>query len=299
MSRPDFARLVLERLGNPSALKGEHDASAIGAIILGQLQRERSPDANPYRISALGKCAKQLAFANAGHPSDGRQIDGRAVSVFALGDMAEALLVVTLREALLADGRGWALEDVQHDAGQAAVTLHVGEIEIPGHPDGLLRGPDVSAVLECKSMSSYAFSRFEEAGGFGPEDSYWWQAQGYAHALGLPVAYVLALCKDSGYIAGAWLDSDAGYMDRLAEHLAASKRPPGAVARVLPDGTELRPAEKLGAKGQPIKGHGKLPWQCVYCPYFRPCWRPEGLREAVGRDYRGRPSTELYVGGGE
>ena len=306
-SKIDFASLVLSRMANPADLvlpiAETSQAAAIGRIILRQLKPNSAPGGDyALRMSALGKCARALAYDIAGVVKDGRKIDGRSRLTFAMGDMAEALLTQALNEALVANPElGWQLKSIQSATGQEGVTLQVDDWELPGHPDGVIGHPDVgSIVLEVKSTSSYGFSKWQQAIADGvdpwsPDEGYYWQLQGYIHAMDCQLGYVLALCKDSGAICGWWVERDPGFLARLRPHLEEATSGPSRARRVLPGGSTLQPVEKLSKRtGDPLKGHGLLPWQCRYCSHYRTCYG-DNLDERVERDYRGRPSTGLYL----
>ncbi len=344
---PDLSAALSVRMGAPGRLQTmSFDAAAaeLGRPILRQLTSGAAPGgASALRISNLGKCARALAFRVAGTPPNGRERDARSVATFAIGDATEVLLCLALREAFAAGHGpdGWKVSGTREATGQYSVTLNhklpgltVG-LPIPGHPDGLLScrpddpmiapwierynlkpGPDgliPFAGLEVKSGSSYSFTEAQDAVRkgllpWGLADSYYWQAQGYMHALKVPLMAVLQLCKDSGAFFSWWLPIDHAFRERLSAHLQpVLSLPPADVPRLLPDGAELKPARagvyKRGGKrkdgstfkkGDPKPGGGRLPWQCEYCSHFRACWGPE-LVEDVGRDYRGRPSRHLFI----
>lgn len=312
---PDFGAMVRARFATPADLLTSPDPASIGRAVLRQLQAGDSAPGGKakLRASALGKCQRALAFRWHDVPEDGRRIDGRSRSTFAMGDMAEGLLVTVLAEALAGGAApGWRLDSIRTRKGQAAVTLRVRVgrklLKIPGHPDGLVtlrHGRRIleRVVLEVKSTSSYGFTEWSKALAEGrdpwtPAESYWWQLQGYLRAMKVQRGYVLALCKDSGAIAGWWVEADPAYHDRLAAHLAPVLRSthPAEVPRLLPDGTELAPVEKIGKRGAPIKGHGDLPrFPCGYCAHYRPCWGHDRLIEEVSTDWRGRPSLSLRL----
>jgi len=313
---------------------GDAMAQRLGWTILRQLTSGAPPGgASPLRLSSIGSCARRLYYRASGAAEDGKTRDGRSTAIFAVGDAVEALLTTALAEALqgATDGPGalWELSGVRGATGQAKINLMVDlpglktPVWIPGHPDGVLLGPtddggtQPAAVLEVKSASSYGVARVEgrlRSGldGWSREDSYWWQIQGYMAAMDhLPLAYVLMMCKDSGHIVGFWLKRDPEFMPLLIEHIGPlfvggwhSVEMPW---RRLPDGTVLEPADaerymrsgkrrdgSVYVAGDPKPGAGKLPWQCHYCPYFRPCWGSD-LEEGVVRDYRGRPSRGLFM----
>ena len=305
---PDFSAILKGYLNHPS-LVSEVDEEAIGRAVTRQLT---VTDSGPVlRLSALGKCRRALSYAHHGTPPNGREIDARARTVFALGDMTEAFLVTALDQALeqQADDHGWILDYTGDN--QQAVELEVylptldKTLVIPGHPDGTLRHPDIEdrIVLEVKSTSSYGFSRWQKAlkdgeDPWGPEESYYWQLQAYIHAMGAEHAYVLALCKDSGATCGWRVERDDDFMRWLVTHLEAALGPdnPRFVERRLPDGSYLKPVEKFSKRDgkTPLKGHGQLPWQCRYCSHYKSCYG-NNLEERVEKDYRGAPSLGLYL----
>lgn len=281
MNPPDFCSLVKARLqavadGDPMSL----DHAMFGELVSRQLRRRE--ERNGLSISALGNCARQIGYRLMDEPPNGRTIDARALMTFAIGDYVEAFLTTVLANAL--PGIGWKL--TQYGKGQGRVELEMCSQEpvpnkkfIPGHRDGVLVGPDgEECVLEVKSMSSYAFTFFQKAGGWPPSESYYWQHQGYLHASNIDVGYALAACKDSGALAGFWTRRDERFIEFLARHLEAAEQG----ERKLPDLRELKPDEK-----------GRLPWQCLFCQWHKSCW-PEG-RLVAKRDFRGRPSNSLYV----
>jgi len=305
---PDFSAILKGYLNHPS-LVSEVDEEAIGRAVTRQLTVTDSGPA--LRLSGLGKCRKALAYAHHGTPPNGREIDARARTVFALGDMTEAFLVTALDQALeqQADDLGWILDYVGDNQQTVELEVYLPTLDktlsIPGHPDGTLRHPDIEdrIVLEVKSTSSYGFSRWQKAlkegeDPWGPEESYYWQLQAYMHAMGAEHAYVLALCKDSGATCGWHVEKDDDYMRWLVTHLEAALGPdnPRFAERRLPDGSWLRPVEKLSKRDgvTPLKGHGQLPWQCRYCSHYKSCYG-NNLEERVEKDYRGAPSLGLCV----
>ena len=94
---PDFSAILKGYLNHPS-LVSEVDEEAIGRAVTRQLTVTDSGPA--LRLSGLGKCRKALAYAHHETPPNGREIDARARTVFALGDMTEAFLVTALDQAL-------------------------------------------------------------------------------------------------------------------------------------------------------------------------------------------------------
>lgn len=299
MSGPNLAALVKERMDNPREWPEGADPGPIGRAALRQMyDTQRGP--LRWRMSGLGKCARALAYIRAERPPSGRRIDARSRLTFSLGDMTEAILVHALSEALQ-DDPTWGLLNVGED--QTEVRLDMGEDHpiITGHPDGIItRSGRPWAVLEIKSTASYGFQRASRAlkDGLCPWDeseSYWWQTGSYMEALNLDRAGVLMLCKDSGAVLSFWVHRDPDFRELLRHHLDLASGPPESVPRVLPNGQELKPREdRHRTRGTPNRRHSELPWQCRFCAYHSAgCW--PNLVKAIGKDYRGAPSLQLFA----
>ena len=321
----DLLALLRARALKPGALRSVADGEALMAHLFRQFEEERREGPQLPRISRLGACAKQLGYYASGAQRDGKETDLRALLTWATGDAIEIITLAALADALV----GTAYSLLAWAPGtQTRLTLRVGALEVPGHPDGVLVESSTGrwvALVSIKSRSSYGFAddekRFAEHGApWGSEESLWWQTQGYlnsneAVAHKVEQEIVLCICKDSGaqaqYAFGRY-----GFVPAAVEqHLLEAARPDAR--RVLVDGRELRPAPDicercLGAgeveykrglskcltcggtgRGKP-KDIGKIGFPCTYCPFFRPCWGPK-LIEEIGTDYRGRPARVLRL----
>ena len=305
---PDWASLVVDRLANPRGMTADIDPEGMGEAILRQLVPNEGPGGKKViRMSGLGKCIRAMFYDVMGYENTGRKIDGRTRATFAMGDMAEQLLMTALADVVEVEMEGgWWLDGFTAGEGQESVNLVAGGWHIPGHPDGMLESSYLQdkIVMECKSASSYSFKEWRKSLKEGrcpwtEAESYWWQIQGYMHATGANYGYVLALCKDSGAIMGFYVNKSDSFIPMLEKHLKLidgammdeSNLPP----RQLADGAELGPVRKLSKRtGKPLKGDGMLAWQCRYCSHFRRCWGAS-LREEVVTDYRGMPSLGLFV----
>jgi hypothetical protein len=306
--RPDFHSLIVHRLEHMGPLKAEHDMEAYGHAILRQLQEQEEQGEGTFRMSALGSCLRKQAFKFHGEGEDGRSIDARARTTFAMGDMAELFLLAALDEGLSVNPKlGWTLEGRRTEEGQdrvwLSVELEAGTIHIPGHRDGLLVSETWGKryTVECKSTSSYGFKRWQDKLEQGDcpwdqDESYWWQAQAYMAAEDTDACYVLALSKDSGATLGFWLERDHDFVPKLQRRLdAVATHGPMTVPRMLPGGTRLEPVVALHkTTGRPNKKHGTLPWQCRFCNYHNPCWG-DRLQVEYIKDYRGFTTKHLKV----
>jgi hypothetical protein len=246
--------------------------------------------------------------------------------------MAEGYVTAALGDGLAqVSGPGaLRLQDVRSASGQRGISLSVDVVgttlEIPGHPDGMICRADTGAalaLLEVKSAAPYKFDRASALVGAGvsgwrpdllPAEhparrrlvrddvrpGEWFQAQTYLHALNLDYMGVVIVDKSSGACVSWWEPRDPEFMGTLSRHLERAQAHRGAdanpalVPRVLADGTALEATVDLHkVRGTPNKAHGRLPWNCVYCPFWRVCW--PGAEERLERDWSGRARRWVYT----
>jgi hypothetical protein len=304
----DLVQLIRDRLEVPQELVTNPDPALMGEAVLRQLKTSTYGEDSKFRMSGLGACARELAFSYRDAPEDGRGINARARCTFAIGDMVEIFLTAALDEALATSDCGWKLEEIRgDDDGQAKVALDFEvsnffvddpmEIHVPGHPDGLLTHVDgARAVLEIKSTSSYSFSKWDQAVRKGedpwtPDESYYWQIQGYMHTeeMNADWAYILAVGKDHGAKVGWWHKRDPQYMRMLQDHLekVVFTSDPHKVPRTMPNGDDLY--DLINEKT------GELYWKCRYCNFYNTCWGDD-IESFTKRDYRTKaPSSSLRL----
>lgn len=206
------------------------------------------------RLSSAGKCARQLAYGYHGFEKKGKEIDARAKIIFFQGDLVELML------ASIAKLSGCNLTAT--GLNQATVELPVNGGFIKGHTDGLLIEPGEILLVEFKSMSSYAFERFQD--GF-IDDSYIAQYNSYMAAMGLKRCVFIGLNKDSGILHEMVIHRDEEIVDKCRQNLLTVIK---STPENLPD-QAYQPDEK-----------GMLPWQCTYCAYWGIC-RPNAEKVLV------------------
>ena len=212
------------------------------------------------RLSSCGKCARAQAYKLHDFPVNGKEMDARSSVTFFMGDVTENMMVH------LAQLAGCVLEDVGLD--QKTVSIDVNGTVVKGHPDGILIHPKYGRLLlEAKSMSSFAFRRFEKG---EVDHSYLCQIMSYMKAQNLDKCVMLALNKDAGVLAELIINYDESvYINaygRLADALASTP--------------ERLPEPEYGADAK-----GLYPWQCMYCANWKDC-HPKAQRVLVGRSYK-------------
>ncbi len=224
------------------------------------------------RLSSIGKCIRQNAYNILGTPPNGKEIDSRAKMVFFQGDMVELAIINLAKIA------GCKIED----CGLSQKTVEIDGIQ--GHPDGVVEHEGEKYLLEVKSMSSYAFQKFESKKTNLEEDlvdglgiSYWYQFNAYMHALGLNKCIFVALNKDSGIMQERIYSIDQGIVKKIKNNIFILK------------GLQEYPEHELetifpGRPYTPDKNN-ELPWMCLYCSHWKTCW-PTAEKVLVGRAYK-------------
>mgnify|MGYP000563042822 CR=1 FL=1 len=212
------------------------------------------------RISSLGRCPRQIAYTYHGFEKKGKQIDSRAKIVFWTGDLTE-MTIISLAKLAGVTLTATGLEQIK-------VELPVSkEVTAEGHPDGLLIHQNKIYLMEIKSMTSYAFERFQ----WGDIDqSYLVQVNCYMEALGLDACCFVALNKESGVLSER-------VVTKKPEIIADVRKKVSEIIASTPENLPERPY-------QPDE-KGFYPWQCRYCSYWGHCL-PNAKEVLVGNKYK-------------
>ena len=219
----------------------------------------RQDKGGTLRLSSCGKCPRSQAYSLYEYSIEGKGIDHRAKMIFWLGDMIEMTIVS------LAQAAGVKLEGVGLD--QKTVTLKVGDAEINGHPDGIVTHEGKDYLLEIKSMSSFAYKKFESG---IIDDTYMAQVNIYMHCLGLDECIFVAMAKDSGTLGELRLKKDNDIVAKVKQNLTT----------ILKSNADDLPA------GQFTFNEKKLyPWNCLYCNYWGHC-KPNAKKILMGQSYK-------------
>lgn len=213
------------------------------------------------RLSAVGRCTRQVAYAFHGFEKAGKEIDARAKVVFWTGDLAELTVVALAKLAgctLMATGLQ-----------QIAVKFAVNGATISGHPDGILLADKRLHLVEVKSMSSFSFERFEK-GYLDP--SYIAQYNAYLEALGLDAVVYVALNKDAGVLSEKVFFKDNAVVAKIRANIQT-------VLHSTPENLPAAPSEYDKDE------KGIYPWNCRYCAYWKHC-RPNAEEVLVKNAYK-------------
>lgn len=207
------------------------------------------------RLSASGKCARALAYDFHGLTVEGKEMDARAKIIFWMGDLVEMMVISLAKLAgcpITATGLA-----------QAKVGLPIGDIVIPGHLDGLYMGIGEIILVEVKSMSSYAYEKFEKG---IVDDGYMAQFNSYMKAAGLKKVVIVAINKESGVMHELMFELNDGILALIENNFKE-------VLKSTPDNLPQRPY-KPDAKGM-------WGWKCDYCKAYKTCLIDSGLAVQV------------------
>lgn len=232
----DISQSLLDSLANDSKYIFERQFG---------VQEEKEPC---LRLSSIGNCLRKQAYQLLNYPIKGKEIDSRAKMVFFMGDFVEMSVVH------LAELAGCAITDQQKEV----------EINgVKGHIDGIHKG----RLVEIKSMSSFAFTKFDKNREIN--ESYVYQINAYMEALGLDETIYIALNKDACFLAQTTYKKDNRIVDDIYKRIEFLKK----IGENLPE-KPYSPNDK-----------GYLPWQCLYCQYWGHCW-PTSDKILSGKSYK-------------
>ena len=155
---------------------------------------------------------------------------------------------------------------------QLTVKLEAGGHVFEGHPDGIVTPDDgdmlvekdhymqhltlqpTDMLVEIKSMSSYGFREFEKG---QIDETHRAQQNIYMDRLGLNKSVMVAMAKDRGVLKEIIIPKDELLVSAIKQTMEK-------VARSTPD--NLTPRKHAPGK------RSILPWNCLYCEYWKTCW---------------------------
>lgn len=210
-------------------------------------------------LSQAGRCPRQLAYRYHGIEKKGKEIDSRAKIVFWQGDMAELMILQLARLAgcnIMATGTS-----------QITVSIQIDNTEIRGRPDGLLLEDGQTYLVECKSMPSYSYERFEKG---EIDNSYIAQINMYLYASNLQEAVIVAFNKDNGLLNERIITKNEEVIRNTID----------GFLQVLHSTPEKLPAPKYQPDAKRY-----YPWQCVYCAWWGHCI-PNAEKVVIGNRYQ-------------
>jgi len=242
--------------GDPPPGDGDAVTARVNAAIdAALLARQRRQVPRDYLGgSRVGEpCARKLVYEVTHAPKD-RDFDAAILRVFDAGHQFEALSIRWLREA------GFDLRDRGADGGQFGFVAAGGKLR--GHADGVIvAGPDVGlrwpALWEHKALGQKSWTDLVNRGLRLSKPIYFAQVQLYMAYLGLDVALLTALNRDTLALRHEAVPFDAAEAQRLSDHAVDILRT--AAAGELP----------------PRIAQSRDFYLCRFCPYATPCWKAQ------------------------
>ena len=221
----------------------------IDAVLVAQTRRQVPRDY--LGGSRVGEpCARKLVYEITHAPKD-FDFEANTLRVFDTGHQFEALSITWMRLA------GFDLRDRGPDGGQVGFVSAGGKLR--GHADGVIvAGPDVGvawpALWEHKALGQKSWADLVNRGLRQSKPIYFAQVQLYMAYLGLEVALLTALNRDTLALHHEAVPFDAGEAQRLSDHAVDILR--------AADAGELPP--RIAAEASSF--------HCRFCPYAARCW---------------------------
>lgn len=199
-------------------------------------------DYNPFRLSSAGKCARQMAYG-LHYPHLLPPVDHNLAARLALGHLIHGYLQAKLSEAY-----GERFHSVE-----APVYLDTGEVQVPGHIDGIVEEEDGPVIVDIKTASRWSAKRMLEG-----EIPYAYVAQvnAYMEAVGIDRGALLVYVKDTSDLFSVGLERDPEVVEKVKWRF-------NAVLNSTPESLPPREREKGS-------------WECEGCPFRLMCWGEAG-----------------------
>ncbi len=241
-----------------------------GVAFKRQFMTDREDTGYTLRLSSAGKCPRQLAYNYHGFEKKGKEIDSRAKIVFFQGDLVE-MMIVALAKLSGCTRTATGFSQIKVDF------LLNDELIIHGHPDGLLIYNGIY-LIECKSMSSYGFTKFTMG---QVDESYLVQINVYLEALQLDKCVLVGMNKDSGVLHEMIITKDKKTVEWARKNLLS----------VIQSTKEKLPQPLFGANEK-----GIYPWQCLYCSHWGHC-KSNAEKVLMGKAYKLKEKKKEVAGG--
>ncbi len=251
----------------------DYIAGSIGSLakyaFTKQFMTESESKPQALWMSDAGKCPRQVAYRYHGIEKAGKEIDSRAKIIFFQGDLVELMITTLARLAgcnIMATGLNQLHVSIPFK--KEIPFSEPEDVLVTGRPDGILIDGGDTCLVEVKSMSSFSFARFEQG---EIDNSYRTQCTMYLSALGLKRCLIIALNKDNGIMSEQLIGLDKSiFMEGV-----------DTFKQVLASTPDELPEPKYHANDK-----GLYPWNCLYCQWWKVCWKDEAEQVVVGKAYK-------------
>lgn len=245
----------------------EVDPTVFGDEMKGHLSRvlssrEQGRDKPKLYASEYGdKCLRRLTY-KVHVPEHGEKLEPHTRFKFMYGDLLESTVLA------LAEAAGHTVTHKQERIEEEGDSGYL----VTGRTDAIIDGH----MVDVKTMSSYAFRKYKDAGGVTEEVDdfgYRWQIAFYHHYYGLKnEPYFLGIDKQNGHI-------ELFPVPDLPSSYDVDTRADLAFHTVYPEGDLAFPARGYSDIPEGKSGNRKLDIACSYCAFKNMCW--PGLRTFV------------------
>jgi len=231
--------------------------------------------ASPIRLSNTGKCPMSTYLKICGLKT--KPLDPRVLLMFRTGDLSEQAFKDLAKKHM--EGKTWDHfvfgketsviidEEPATIYKQIEVKLEWENFTIEGHLDGIgLKTWNDPYVIEFKTMSNYAFEKFEK--GIIDTD-YIWQTQAYMEATKINKALIIAQRKETGHMAEQIVKRDEKYDCKARWEKILKATPTNLPTR------EGAFTEKDGVI--------KIGYPCSYCSFYETCYKQVNLSFVKGK----------------
>lgn len=238
-----------------------------GVMFRRQFIDEREDKPGVLRLSSVGRCARQQAYAFHGIPKNGKEMDSRSKLVFWAGDLTELTVVMLAQLAVKKYGGGF-ITAVGMNQVSVKFILEDDKI-IEGHPDGIFFNQTEKQfyTVSVKSMNRWGYDDFEDG---KIDESYIWQENAYMETLGISKTVFIAQNKDTGVMGERVFSRDENVVADIRSKLKV-------ILASTPDSLPERPFFP--------NDKGFYPWNCLYCSFWKTC-HPNAKQVLVGKSYK-------------
>lgn len=249
---------------DPSADLATKYAMQVGShFAKATLPRVKPREKGKMWVSDLSKNCTRKLWYEFNYPECAEPFSGSANFKFLYGNILEEAVLYFAEEAG---------HTVEHAQARVEVPIPGKEWVVSGRIDAIIDGH----LVDVKTCSSYAFSKYKKDGGLNPSNDSWgytWQLSFYDHAQRMnPTTPYRTTSGETGIL---WIDKQNGHL--MYDHVpsypqaALENRIETAITHIeFSDVSKIGriPTEAFGARGNQA-----LSIECSYCQFKKECWK--------------------------
>lgn len=251
-----------------------------------ELRKREGGTAN--RASSAYQCVRRRWFQNQGLP--GEPLNPRSILVFATGDVIEHVLKYMIEKGCVGPnklysevdfgkktGETFTIQDREFETyAQEQVVTKIGDLDIPGHPDGWgKRNSDGRwELIEIKSSAVRGYDAFVKGKCDYLEQTTTLMMSDRALSLGVTDSRFFYMNKNTQALYDRLYQFDETMAKRVEREYWI------AAGRFMP---AIPVDADVGPRIDRATGKQKLGWKCGYCPYTSKCWPAAKLAFQAGK----------------